>query len=290
MNVESLALLATVVFGFAGVVAAWYGYKSFQASREQLELAHKQSAQVPRIELMEVSLRSLWEDTELFEWVRDTHQEQIELRRKRTEEEHAKREREEQERREREEEERRRKRGDGFDASTIEEMGQTSPENWPKPWLESPLKKMLLDFQSTPVLPIYNSLQSLSVYEGSLPDHFVDIGIRNVGRAAAYDVTGWVWFDKAVVEPVEHFASRGVSITGEADGKVKVELSVQNAGGRLFPSHNDPYSFRVPVRLHEVADTSIEFEFTSPQGEPAHGNFNLQLASGSRQIDSAGEG
>ena len=129
-------------------------------------------------------------------------------------------------------------------------------------------------------MPALNLTPPSYVYEGTLPDYFVDVGIRSVGRAATYDVTAWVWFDKEVLEPVEHFAAAGVEVTGEADGKFKVELSVQNEGGRLFPSHNDSYTFRIPVRLHKVADTSFDFEFTSPQGDPAHGTFNLRLSSG----------
>jgi hypothetical protein len=283
VSVEVLTLLATVVFGAAGVAAAYYGYKSFHASREQLELAREQAAQVPRIGLMEVSLRPLGEDAELFEWVRSTRQEQVELRRKRAEEQRAKREREERERREREEEERRRSRGAGFNAGTVEQREETGQGNWLESLLKLSGKREWLDVGNTPVLPTYDLLRSRSVYEGPLPDHFVDVGIRNVGRAAAYDVTGWIWFAKSVIEPVEHFASSGVEVAGEEHGKVKVELSVRNEGGRLFPSHNDPYTFRIPVRLHKAADTSLEFEFTSPQGEPAHGTFNLLLGSGSQE-------
>jgi hypothetical protein len=41
VSIEVLALVATVVFGLAGVAAAYYGYKSFWASREQLKLARE---------------------------------------------------------------------------------------------------------------------------------------------------------------------------------------------------------------------------------------------------------
>jgi hypothetical protein len=118
------------------------------------------------------------------------------------------------------------------------------------------------------------------VYEGPVPNYYLDVGIRNVGRAAAYDVTGWVWFDKDVLEPIGHFARADVTVARQEHGRVKVELNVRREGGRLFPSHNDTYTFRIPVLVHKAADTPIEFEFTSPQGEPAHGTFNLLLASG----------
>ena len=71
MSIEGLAILVTVMFGIPGVVAAYYGYKSFQASDEQLRLARDQAAQVPRIELMEVHLRQLCEDPELLQEVHD---------------------------------------------------------------------------------------------------------------------------------------------------------------------------------------------------------------------------
>ncbi|MDP9474183.1 MAG: DUF4670 domain-containing protein [Actinomycetota bacterium] len=287
MSVEVLAFLATVVFGLAGVAAAYYGYKSFWASREQLELAREQAAQVPRIELMEVSLHQLRDDAELSEWVRNIRQEQIELRRKRAEEERQRqgreRAREERERREHEERERQERRRGGFNADTVDEMEKTGLADLFNPMADPPWMKGIANLSEPVPMPKLDLTPPRYVYEGPLPDHFVDVGIRNVGRAAAYDVTGWLWFDKEIVEPVEHFAARGVEVTEESNGKVKVELSVRNEGGRLFPSHNDPCNFRIPVRLHRVADTSFEFEFTSPQGDPAHGTFNLLLASGGNQ-------
>jgi len=35
MRAEAWSLVAAVVFGLGGIAAAWYGYKSFQASKEQ---------------------------------------------------------------------------------------------------------------------------------------------------------------------------------------------------------------------------------------------------------------
>ncbi len=192
-------------------------------------------------------------------------------------EEREKREREE---REREERERREKTRGGFNAETAEY------------WMKQPLfdpswKSPLIDSWTSSVLPSYNFSPPRYVYEGPLPNHYIDVGIRNVGCAAAYDVTGWVEFEKGVLEPVEHFAPAGVEVVGEVHGRVRVKLSVQNTGGRLFPSHYDPYTFRIPVLVHRVADTPLPFEFTSPQGEPAHGTFNLLLASGGRRDDGA---
>lgn len=286
MSGEVLALIATVVFGTAGVVAAYYGYRSFRASQEQLELAREQTAQVPRIELMEVAFRTLREDPELLREVRDAQREMEELRHKRAEEERQRQERErarrERERREREERERRERRRSGFDASTVDEMGETGPTDWLRWLLDPPEMSTIANLSESLPMPTPNLTPPKYVYEGPVPDHFVDVGIRNVGQAAAYDVTGWLWFDKAVFEPVDNFASSDVKVVGEADGKVKVELSVGNEGGRLFPSYNDPYTFRIPVRLRKVVDTSFEFEFTSPQGNPAHGTFSLHSASGSQ--------
>lgn len=105
-------------------------------------------------------------------------------------------------------------------------------------------------------------------YEGPFPNYFIDLDIRNIGRAAAYDVTGWVWFDADIFEPIEYFAPSGVEVRVETEGKIKVELSVQNDGGRLFPSQNDSYTFRIPVQVHNAVDTSFDFEFTSPKEIP----------------------
>jgi len=74
-----------------------------------------------------------------------------------------------------------------------------------------------------------------------------------------------------------------VEVIVETEDKVKVRLSVQNVGGRLFPSHNDPYTFRDPMMVHKVTDTSFEYEFMSPQRDPAYGTFNLMLDSGNQQ-------
>lgn len=246
---EIIALFVTILFGIPGALAAWYGYKALRASEEQLALAREQAAQVPRLKLMEVSLHPLGADRELFEEVRKARREMAELQRERAEErarldreEREKREREERERKERERRERIR---GGFNAETAEY------------WMEQPLSDLSFKppsidlWASSAFLPSRNYFPPRHVYEGALPDHYLDVGIRNVGRAAAYDVRGWVWFDKAVIEPAEHFAPAGVEIAGQADGKVKVELSVQNAGGRLFPSHNDSYTFRIPVLVHQ---------------------------------------
>ncbi len=62
---EIIALFVTILFGIPGALAAWYGYKALRASEEQLELAREQAAQVPRLELMEVSVRPLGVDREL---------------------------------------------------------------------------------------------------------------------------------------------------------------------------------------------------------------------------------
>lgn len=184
--------------------------------------------------------------------------------------------------RERLEREQQRRRPSKTDASTVDEIGETSITDFLRSQAATPSWANLSEPLSTPMLDL---TPPKHVYERLLPDHVVDVSIRNVGRAAAYDVTGWVWFDKEVVEPVDYFASSDVEVTGEADGKVKVTLSVGNEGGRLFPSYNDPCTFRVPLRLRKVADTSFEFEFTSTQGEPAHGTFNLRIASGSQGVN-----
>lgn len=308
MDVETWSLIATLVFGLAGAVAALYGYKSFRASKaqleiarsqvedskEQLELARDQASQVPKIELMEMSVHHLADDPELREEIRDAAREMRELRRERAEEERAEREREEREKREREERERREReaaeRKAGFNAETAGKMEGLNLSDLlgrmaepPKPLIDPSWNRPLIDVPNLPIRPMPDLTPPRYVYEGPLPNFYLDVGIRNVGRAAAYDVTGWLWLDKGVLEPVEYFTDADIEVAGEEHGRVKVELSVRNEGGRLFPSRNDPYTFRVPVLVHEAVDTPVEFEFTSPQGEPAHGTFNLLLASGGRR-------
>lgn len=289
MTVEVLALAATVAFGLAGVAAAWYGYKSFKASKEQLTLARDQAAQVPWIELMEVALLSLEHDSELSRDVSEARAEMEELRRERAEEERQRRKRErareELERLKREQRENREKWPDGFDASKVDETKAPNPADLMKS-LANPIRMAALGNIVLPTpRPMLNPVNVKRVYEGPLPDHFVDVRIRNIGRAAAYDVTGWIWFERGVVEPVEEFGYADVEVGETERGWVKVQLSVGNEGGRLFPSRNDPYTFRIPVRLLKAADTHFEFEFTSPQGKPAHGKFALRLASGDGEED-----
>ena len=239
---ETLTLVATEVFGLVGIVAAVagvfaarYGYQSLQASRQQLALARDQATQVPRIELMKVSLCLLREDSALSEQVSEARREMAELQRERAEqarkeqqrEEREQREREEREAREREERERQERR---------EKLDKSNLPGWmwslvdpPKfGSLESLLPKQMLD-PSAVSLPNHSLTYDFGlhrhVYEGPLPSHFIEIGIRNVGRAAAYDVTGWVWFDEAVFEPVDHFAASGVRVAGRADGKERWNLA-----------------------------------------------------------------
>lgn len=243
---------------------------------------------------MEMSLHILTDDLELYEDAQRALQEMDKLRRKRAEAERAAHAREEHEKRAREEQERRerdaRERKSGFNAETAEQMeGVSLPDllksmaELSKPQVNPQWIDQLVDPSNTARSPITDIVPPKYVYEGPVPNYYLDVGIRNVGRAAAYDVTGWVWFGKDILEPLEHFTRADVTVAGEEHGRVKVELSVRNEGGRLFPSHNDPYTFRIPVLLHKVADTPIEFEFTSPQAEPAYGEFNLLLASGKRQ-------
>jgi hypothetical protein len=113
VDIDAWSLIATVLFGLAGVVAALYGYKSFRASRaqleiardqaedsrEQLELARNQATLVPRIELMEISGHQLSHDPKLYDEVQRALQEMDELQRKRAEEERAARVLEEREKR-----------------------------------------------------------------------------------------------------------------------------------------------------------------------------------------------
>lgn len=283
MSFEIWSLVATVLFGFGGIVAAWYGYKSYQASKDQLAIARDQASLVPRIELMEVSANVLVGDSELYAEVQYARQEINELMEKRAEEKRARLERAEQEKREREEQKRQEKPSGAFSAETIEQKRKTDTFN-SLDSIVAPSQKRLLENFSPPTLPILHPLTAPKyVYEGPLPDHYIDIGIRNVGRVAAYDVIGWVQFDKEILEPIEHFAQAGVEIIEETNNEVKVRLSVQNPGGRLFPSFNDRYSFRLPALIHKTADTSLDYEFTSPQGVPAYGTFNLLLASGNQQ-------
>src|SRR5215203_573941 len=74
-------------------------------------------------------------------------------------------------------------------------------------------------------------------YEGPLPKYYIDIGIRNVGAIAADQVTGWIYLDKEILEPVDYFAEEDVEYAGEQHGKVKVRLTVQRPEGQLFASY-----------------------------------------------------
>ena len=112
-----------------------------------------------------------------------------------------------------------------------------------------------------------------------MPNYYIDIGIRNVGAIAADQVTGWIYLDKEILEPVDYFAEEDVEYAGEQHGKVKVRLTVQRPEGQLFASYHDPYVFRIPILVHRAEDTSVEYMFTSTQGKPASAKFNLRLSS-----------
>ena len=205
VDIETWSLIATVIFGlaggFAGVVAALYGIKSFRASRaqleiardqaedsrEQLELARNQASLVPRIDLMEMSLHPLADDPELQDEVSRALQEMDKLRRKRAEEERVERAREERERRMREEQERQeraaRERKRGFNAETVEQMEDISPFELLKRiadpskalaksrWVDQLANRHL---STPPRSPNLNIGPTKRVYEGPVPNYYLE--------------------------------------------------------------------------------------------------------------------
>lgn len=295
MGVEVLALLVTVVFGLAGVAAAYYGYKSFQASREQLELAHEQASRVPRLVLTGAALLPLSADHELEKDVVETREllqeiEEERVEKRRAEEERLVRERErktrEREERERKEREREERRSGGFDASKLQDMGKPGERADLGRVFRSPFKDMAERLAARPMFEIREPAQipmpslypKSEPYEGPLPDSFVEVGLKNEGRAAAYEVTGWLELDGADLESVDYFADRGVDLVSENGDVHKVELRAQQEGGRLLPSENDRLVFRVPVlRRRASGTTRLRYEFTSPQGGDAEGVLELAL-------------
>lgn len=290
MTVEVLALLATVVFGLAGVAAAYYGYKSFRASCEQLEIAREQASRVPRLVLTGVALLPLLADPELEKDVAETREllQEIEKERaekRRAEEERLARERE-REKREREERRREERRSSGFDLSKLRDMGEPGEQVdlsrvFQAPWeniTERLAARPMFEIREPAEIRMPSSYPKSEPYEGPLPDSFIEVAVKNEGCAAAYEVTGWLELDGSDLEPVDYFADRGVDLVAENGDAYKVELRAQQEGGRLLPSENDRIVFRMPVlRRRTNGTTRLRYEFTSPQGGGIEGIIELAL-------------
>lgn len=284
MSIEVLAFIATVVFGFAGVAAAWFGYKSLRASQEQLRLAQEQASRVPLLAVTSAILLPLARDAELEKEVADSREllEEIEegrAEKQRAEEKRLARERE-REKQEREEREQLEGRGRGFNISALkeveEEPGTSGQFRLPWSYMERRPMFKLPEVPTIRIPPLSHA--NSEPYVGPLPDAFLELEVRNVGRAAAYEVMGWLTLDGSVLEPVDWFADRSVSAVANDDGTWKVELRLEEEGGRLLPSEHDWIVFRVPVVQRQTeGSSSLRYEFTSPQGGETEGRLELEM-------------
>ena len=124
-----------------------------------------------------------------------------------------------------------------------------------------------------------------SVYEGVLPDHFLEVTIKNVGRMAAFYVTGWIEVDSSIIEPIDLSSTdvlnlgNEIAVEHQDEERTVVRLEVPNREGKLLPIHRDWYSFHVPVKLHKLEDTAVDFEFSHSVEEPGGTRWQLRLAS-----------
>lgn len=275
-TVEVLALLVSVLFGGA---AAWYGRKSYKASKEELVLSREQASRVPALALTSAELLPLHADTDLAKEVNETREifEEIENERERKrqeEEEQRERERREREQREREEREERRRRGEIIRSPVdISKLNNPAVRNLvQRDWIRN-ITPMTMQY------PMPWLRTEGEPYKGPLPDAFIEIEIKNKGRAAAYEVTIWLTLDESALQPVDYFAEKGVDVISEGGGESIVEVRAQRDSGRLLPSENDWHLFLIPVLRHRTeGSATARYEITSPQGGgEAKGEVELPL-------------
>ncbi len=256
--VAGLALVATVVYG---EIQRRAQRRDRQIAQEQLRLAREQAEMRPVLEVAEVRLLDVSDVEELEEYVRPIR----EFRAERSEKERREREREGKEKQQKQE------RSKGLDISKLDskELEAESGEGASWPGILSGL---------TPQVQFPDLIHRSSAsepYEGPLPDKVVRIKLVNQGRTAAYEVTGWIYFDHAHLEPVDEFGD-GYDVEVLKDGWCKVAVG-GGTGCSLLPTVNDPLSFDIAVKVHSLGKTQIEYEFTTPQGDNKAGLSDLYV-------------
>lgn len=112
-------------------------------------------------------------------------------------------------------------------------------------------------------------------YDGPLPDKVVQIKLVNQGRAAAYEVTGWVVFDTKYLQPLDYFLD-GDTDEGLDSGFFRVEVG----GGKdstLLPTANDSLILQIAVKVFSPGSTYIEYEFASRTGKEVTDRWKLEI-------------
>lgn len=262
--VATLALLGT----------AW----QVKLAYDQRRFAREQAEMRPRLEVSEAKLLELADvDEELEEEVRDIRESRAQRERELAEKERREREREARERRKNQ------GRSAGLDISKLdrekleEEGGEgfsladflsnlTQPSELARP-IEFPTH----EFDASSI----HGFPTGEPYEGPLPDKVVRIELVNRGRTAAYEITGWIHFDPAHLEPVEEYLD-AYDVDEQDDEPSKARVGGGEAS-YLLPNANDALVFDIAVKVNSPGETRVEYEFTTPQGEDEKGAFGLDV-------------
>ncbi len=125
-------------------------------------------------------------------------------------------------------------------------------------------------------------------YDGPLPDFGIRLLLANRGRAAASEITGWLYFDPAHLSPLEFFSDFDDStyIVGGDKSPDRYRVKVGGDGDQtLFPSPThvprDYLDFTVYVSIKPEdlpVVTKIGYEFVNPTGASVQGKHELTVA------------
>lgn len=212
--VEIVLIVTGAIAAVGAVVSAVATILDLRATRKSVKLAEDQARTRPSIEisLELLDVREVDDVWELVKYVLEARQRKVEKERKeREEKEKQKREaqkRQERERKNREEKEAREQRikegkGTEFDyvMKNVDGLG-------PLPLSVDTSK--LFNPRIEPKVFLPNRHDS-ELYDGFLPHRVIRVGVGNRGRVAAYDVTGWLYFNADHLEPLGYFSDGDVA-------------------------------------------------------------------------------
>jgi hypothetical protein len=104
-------------------------------------------------------------------------------------------------------------------------------------------------------------------YKGPIPDKLLEVTVVNEGKAAAYEVTGWLRLEASYLEPVPLFSRRANARFSPVENGVYTVRVGGTPHSPLMPTANARLRFRVAVAVqHSPGTTKIEYEFTAPIG------------------------
>lgn len=277
-SVEVILIVTGVVAAVGAVVGAVAAILDLRATKRSVELAEDQAQTRPELEVT-MELREVHEVEDTWEPVAGILEDmERKAEKERKEKERRAKEAQEQRERERQLEKEEQKEQEARERRIREGKASPFDKVWGNmPGLNIGLSRPVID----PSKILYSHPANISSYfekepySGPLPHKVVVVRIGNRGRIAAYDVTGWLYFNADHLEPLQEFSNGDVAEKPE-DGFFKVEVGFSKEA-TILPTPNDDQEFSIAVVIRSPGTTKIGYEFQTPQGDTAKDEQELEL-------------